>query len=478
MQRVHTAAMRMSLRIVDAIVVVLSFVAVAAVRQAFGQYWTVDLLPGERVLQTVTLQNQLHLMVPILPAWLGSLHVAGCYDDLRRVRKDVLFIKLVRAVVYATLALLLLVFIFQPSTPTSRSLLLSFSAVTVAGLFAARLWIIRRATARDEMPYNILVVGSAAEAGPFLETLARRRDWGLRIAGVIRPDDEEVTSVNGVRVLGKLSQLHEVLTQNAIAQVFMTGRAWDTATLRKVADECEEVGVTFSMDANFLGLSVSRADVQDFDGWSVLSFASTPDNADALVIKRAVDVLGATFALAIMAPVLALIALAIKLEDGGPVFFVQERSGLFGRKFPMFKFRSMVPDAEARKAALEAMNEMSGPVFKMARDPRITRVGALLRKTSLDEWPQFWNVLRGDMSLVGPRPPIPAEVARYERWQMRRLSMKPGITCIWQVSGRNHVDFDTWMKLDLEYIDNWSLFLDLKLLLRTVPAVLSGSGAR
>jgi exopolysaccharide biosynthesis polyprenyl glycosylphosphotransferase len=478
MQRVHAAAMKMSLRVVDGIVVVLAFVFVAWMRQALGQFWTIDIVPGQRLLQAVTLQNQLHLIVPILPAWLGALHVTGCYDDLRRTRTDLVFIKIVRAVIYATLALLLLVFIFQPSTPTSRSFLLSFATLSVLGLFAARVWMVRRAAARDAQPYNILVVGSAAEAAPFLDTLTRRRDWGFRIAGVIRPDDEEVTSVNGVRVLGTLSQLHDVLAEHAISQVFMTGRAWDTRTLRDVADTCEEVGVTFSMDANFLGLSVSRADVQDFDGWSVLSFASTPDNADALVIKRALDVVGATIALALMAPVLALIALAIKLEDGGPIFFVQERSGLYGRKFPMFKFRSMVPDAEARKAALQAMNEMSGPVFKMARDPRITRIGALIRKTSLDEWPQFWNVLRGEMSLVGPRPPIPAEVARYERWQMRRLSMKPGITCIWQVSGRNTVDFDTWMRLDLEYIDNWSLFLDVKLLLRTVPAVISGSGAR
>lgn len=160
------------------------------------------------------------------------------------------------------------------------------------------------------------------------------------------------------------------------------------------------------------------------------------------------------------------------------MFFVQQRSGLYGRPFPMIKFRSMVVDAEARKSDLGHLNEMDGPVFKMARDPRVTRVGRVIRKLSIDELPQLWNVLRGEMSLVGPRPPIPAEVAKYERWQMRRLSMKPGITCIWQVSGRNEVDFETWMKLDLEYIDNWSLFLDLKLLLKTVPVVLVGAGAR
>jgi exopolysaccharide biosynthesis polyprenyl glycosylphosphotransferase len=223
---------------------------------------------------------------------------------------------------------------------------------------------------------------------------------------------------------------------------------------------------------------VSRAELSDYEGWSALSFRSTPNHGEALVAKRVMDVLGAALALLLSTPVLAIVAVAIKLEDRGPVFFGQERSGLYGRTFRMWKFRSMSVDAEAQKGALAGHNEMDGPVFKMRADPRVTRVGRFLRRTSLDEFPQFWNVLRGDMSLVGPRPPLPDEVARYARWQMRRLSMKPGITCIWQVSGRNDVDFDTWMRLDLQYIDAWSLFLDVKLLARTVPAVLRGSGAR
>ncbi len=196
------------------------------------------------------------------------------------------------------------------------------------------------------------------------------------------------------------------------------------------------------------------------------------------MIKRGIDLTGSALALLVTSPLLALVAVLVKLEDGGPVFFAQERAGLYGRRFQMYKFRSMAVDAEARKESLAHLNEMSGPVFKMRDDPRITRVGRWIRRLSIDELPQFYNVLRGEMSLVGPRPPIPLEVARYERWQMRRLSMKPGITCIWQVSGRNEVDFDTWMRLDLEYIDNWSLFLDLKLLMKTVPVVIAGSGAR
>jgi exopolysaccharide biosynthesis polyprenyl glycosylphosphotransferase len=197
-----------------------------------------------------------------------------------------------------------------------------------------------------------------------------------------------------------------------------------------------------------------------------------------MFIRRVMDLLLtlilAPFALIVM----ALSAVLIKLTSPGPVLFKQERCGLNGRIFVMYKLRSMVDNAEQARSELEALNEMDGPVFKSSRDPRITAVGKILRRFSIDEFPQLYNVLRGDMSLVGPRPPLPQEVARYERWQRRRLSMKPGITCLWQISGRNEVSFQDWMKLDLTYIDNWSLLLDLKILLKTVPVVLLGRGAK
>jgi lipopolysaccharide/colanic/teichoic acid biosynthesis glycosyltransferase len=168
----------------------------------------------------------------------------------------------------------------------------------------------------------------------------------------------------------------------------------------------------------------------------------------------------------------------VKLSGKGPVFYHQERVGLSGRLFKMHKFRSMLSDADKRLHEVMAHNEMTGPVFKMTNDPRITKVGRWIRKFSVDELPQLWNVLVGEMSLVGPRPPLPKEVELYERWQRRRLSMKPGITCLWQVSGRNDIDFETWMKLDMEYIDNWSLILDLKILFMTIPVVIFAKGAK
>ena len=196
-----------------------------------------------------------------------------------------------------------------------------------------------------------------------------------------------------------------------------------------------------------------------------------------LIVKRIIDIVGAVVGLVISSPLMLAIAVAIKLTSSGPAFFTQERYGLNKRRFRMWKFRTMVPDAENRQAALEARNEARGPVFKIRNDPRLTGVGRFLRKFSIDEWPQLWNVLKGDMSLVGPRPAVPEEVEHYQTWQRRRLRMRPGLTCLWAVAGRDTLDFDTWMKMDMQYIDTWSLALDWKIILRTIPRVLTGRGA-
>ena len=209
----------------------------------------------------------------------------------------------------------------------------------------------------------------------------------------------------------------------------------------------------------------------------MLALTRAPSDELALAGKRLFDIAVSATVLLLLSPALAALALAIKFDSPGPVFFRQRRVGLQGRTFSILKFRSMYLDAEARLESLRAHNEMSGPVFKMRNNPRITRIGRFIRKTSLDEFPQFWNVLRGEMSIVGPRPPLPSEVRQYKRWQRRRLSVKPGITCIWQISGRNNIDFDRWMELDLEYIDQWSLWTDIQICIKTIPAVLGSRGA-
>lgn len=221
----------------------------------------------------------------------------------------------------------------------------------------------------------------------------------------------------------------------------------------------------------------SSAYVRYFDTNAVLTISNMPSNYVGLLFKRFIDILISLGVILVGLPFFLIIALLIKIDSKGPIFFMQKRSGLRGRVFEVFKFRTMVVNAEQLKKDLMSQNEMSGPVFKMTNDPRITRVGRILRKTGIDEFPQFLNVFLGDMSIVGPRPPLPSEVAQYERWQMRRLAMKPGITCIWQVApNRNSISFEDWMKMDMEYIDNWSLTLDFLLMFKTAATILRADG--
>jgi exopolysaccharide biosynthesis polyprenyl glycosylphosphotransferase len=227
----------------------------------------------------------------------------------------------------------------------------------------------------------------------------------------------------------------------------------------------------------YLPRQMAKVYVEMVEGLPMLTFSTAPVDASALMIKRAADILLSLFFLVVTAPLMLIIALAVRLSSPGPVLFRQVRCGLNGRRFTLYKFRSMYRDAEEKKAEVAHLNVMDGPVFKVRDDPRATPVGKIIRAYSLDELPQLFNVLIGDMSFVGPRPPIPEEVSQYQRWQRRRLSMKPGLTCLWQVSGRSDVDFETWMKMDLEYIDSWSLGLDVRIFLKTIPTVLSRKGA-
>lgn len=483
MQREQNAALKLGARLVDGVVIAGAYLFALATRMMAREHWPFDLFPGaERTLQDLSVEPHLEMLLVFLPAWLIGLSWTKTYDGLRRMRTDILLIRIFSGVLLGASLSLGVLFLFQSVAVLSRTLFLGFFVFSLIGVFVARRSMLAwtRSRARSGLDqHNVLIVGTAGEALPYIQALEDHKEWGLHVLGVVHPDQEQdrESSVAAYKVLGRVRDLARLLEELPVHQVYLTGRAWDVATLRRVADSCEELGVEFSMDANFLGLRVAQAELTEVEGRPIISFSATPRNAEALFIKRVMDITLASLALLVSAPMMAAIAIAIKLEDpAGGVFFGQERSGLYGRTFKMWKFRSMVSNAEALKAKLQAENEMDGPVFKMTHDPRITRVGRFIRKTSLDEFPQFWNVLVGEMSLVGPRPPIPAEVAQYERWQMRRLSMKPGITCIWQVSGRNNIDFKTWMKLDLQYIDNWSLFLDLKLLLKTPYAVIAGTG--
>jgi len=268
------------------------------------------------------------------------------------------------------------------------------------------------------------------------------------------------------------------IKEKELDEVYLAGNiGTHHGPMQKAISACEKYGIPFAIPA--AGFRFDRAVAvgarATLDGY--VHYLSVQHKPIQWEIKRALDILLSGMALALLSPLLIGTAIAIKLSSKGPVLFRQTRVGLYGRQFHMLKFRSMVVNAEELRAKLAQQNEQSGPVFKLRRDPRITPIGRFIRKFSIDELPQLINVLRGEMSIVGPRPAIPSEVAQYEAWQRRRLSVRPGLTCVWQVSGRNQIGFEEWMYLDMQYIDHWSLAQDLALVLRTVPVVLTGRGA-
>lgn len=320
---------------------------------------------------------------------------------------------------------------------------------------------------------KVIVVGSGPSAVAICERVSRS---GAELVGVI-PEDPTGSVPRGIRHLGALEDAEAIFRRQVVDEVIFSVPRTKLAEVELAITIAEELGLETKLSLDFLPHRFSRIKYEELGDTPLLSFQSAPAHPVQLGLKRLFDIGVSASALILGAPVFLTVAALVKLSSKGPVFFGQRRSGLNGREFTAWKFRSMVVDAEAKLGELLAQNEMSGPVFKMSKDPRVTPIGRFLRKTSLDELPQFWNVLVGEMSIVGPRPPIPAEVAKYNRQQRRRLSVKPGITCIWQVSGRNQVDFGRWMEMDLEYIDNWSLWLDLKLFLQTVPAVVFTRGA-
>jgi exopolysaccharide biosynthesis polyprenyl glycosylphosphotransferase len=325
---------------------------------------------------------------------------------------------------------------------------------------------------------RLLIVGTGQRALRIVEKIKENAHWGLRVEGFIDKDPSLVgENKEGVKVIGTLKNIDQILREWVIDEViFSVPRKW-LDEIEEPILACEELGIQARLAADLYNPVIGRISLGELEGIPLLTLSTTPQHMGKLFVKRFLDSAISSVTMIILSPVLLATAIAIKIDSSGPILFRQKRVGLNGRLFTLYKFRSMVEDAEKMQESIEGLNEMSGPVFKVRDDPRLTRVGRFIRKFSIDELPQLFNVLKGDMSLVGIRPPVPEEVEEYEAWQRRRLSMRPGITCIWQVSGRNKVDFDQWMKMDLSYIDNWSLTMDFKLLLKTLPAVLFTRGA-
>jgi exopolysaccharide biosynthesis polyprenyl glycosylphosphotransferase len=404
------------------------------------------------------------VIIPIAPVLLDS---QGFYDRPMVARRRSTLWKLARASFLGGFVLISMLFLFKANLARSVVFLFGPLAVLLVWLKeeAMRQWVQSR-LGQTQLVRRLILVGSDEDCARVADDL--RRNETIEIIAKLNLNEAPV------------EELVELLHEHSANGVLLSAKHTFFGQIEKAVQACELEGVEAWLLADFFNTQVSQTTFDDLNGRPMLVFRSTPEDSWQKVAKHAIDVFGALAFLLITSPFFLLFAIAIKLSSPGPIFFKQRRSGLNGKPFTMLKFRSMVTNAEQRKAELAIINEMDGPVFKVTNDPRITPIGRILRRWSVDEWPQMVNVLMGDMSLVGPRPLPVDEVRRFDDLaHRRRLSVKPGLTCLWQVNGRNTVtSFREWVRLDLEYIDNWSIWLDLKILCKTVPVVILGTGAK
>jgi exopolysaccharide biosynthesis polyprenyl glycosylphosphotransferase len=409
-------------------------------------------------------------------AWVSILYVLGLYRLRARWSARTELLDIIRAALLLSVGAFTALFLFKLPNMSRLLLILLFGAQVFLSL-ASRLTVRRVFEALREQGYNIrymLVVGAGPAARSFANRIDRRRDLGLRVVGHLSHGETDPRLLRPI--LGRLEDIERILHAGVIDEVAVCLPASEVSLIEPVTRLCEEEGKIVRIPLTDLSLTLPGGRTEEFDGIQVLSLVYGPDRVIGLLTKRFIDIALATVGLIVLSPLLLVVGLAMLSREGRPLLFRQVRVGLHGRPFRIVKFRTMTVDAEARYAELEGLSDTKGPAFKMTDDPRITRVGRLLRRTSIDELPQLWNVLLGEMSIVGPRPAPPREVAGYDVWHRRRLSMKPGITGLWQVEARLDEQFDRRATIDLAYIDRWSLWLDLRIIARTIPALVTQPG--
>jgi exopolysaccharide biosynthesis polyprenyl glycosylphosphotransferase len=441
-------------------------------------------------------------LVALVTALIGygtTLRMYGAYGSMRMSSMWTLLKISILSSVWVFIGLAAVLYLVK--LDLSRSFIGLFCLLSAVFLLLERyvvLRLLRYWRRRGRNFRNMLICGTGEQAQRIYQEIVARPELGIGVRGVVDLTEESFTgedlwrlrthfSRGSVRTpiqqepvfLAGLPRVVAELSHSAIDEVIFTDVVDVMPAVEELVLICSEQGIRTTIAADLFSFGMVTSDVSYFGGMPLIHYQTPPGDRWELSLKRCIDVSVSCILLLLLLPIFLFIAGGIYLTSGLPILFKQKRVGLNGRIFSLYKFRSMVKNAEDMLPHLSAYNEMGGPVFKMSQDPRVTRLGSFLRRFSLDELPQLWNVLRGDMSLVGPRPPMPGEVSLYERRDRRRLSMRPGLTCIWQVSGRNNIkDFESWVRLDLEYIDNWSLSQDFFLLFRTIPAVLFGTGAR
>jgi exopolysaccharide biosynthesis polyprenyl glycosylphosphotransferase len=456
----------------DLVLCWVAFVAAYQIRPTLGWLPAVGLAPLSEFAWMAVMATLVHFYL---------YHAFGFYESLRHKTIGQLISNCLKSAMIEFFVLGSMVFFFQQFT-TSRALFLIYLFLNYSLLLLSRVVARMIASSARGRAYNyrrVLLVGSPGGIVDLLPSLEREASWGIQIKGWVSVREQDASAALGdLSYLGNVRELERVLTSRTVDEVYFILDSWDGATLQDALAVCEKIGVHARLSLQFLGTSKFKAAISRVGETPVLSFYThwmTPIEAFA---KRALDVVAALIGLSITAVLYPWIYFRIQKQSPGPVIFKQLRVGENGRSFKCYKFRSMHLDAEERKAELWARNEMDGPIFKVKEDPRIFSFGHFLRRSSLDELPQFLNVLRGEMSLVGPRPPTPDEVKRYEARFRRRFSVRPGLTGLWQVSGRSQVArFEEILELDLRYIDQWSLWLDLKIIAMTIWVVFARRGA-
>jgi exopolysaccharide biosynthesis polyprenyl glycosylphosphotransferase len=390
------------------------------------------------------------------------------------------FYAIVNGTATGIVIMIVFIFIYRP-TFYSRVIfiyagLLSVGILGLSRLLKVILW--QRMRRRGFDTRQVLIVGAGEVARAVMRAMVANRDCGFNIIGFL--DDHPAkgeTDIGRFKALGSIDNLPNVLQEEKVDEVIMTLPWQYHRKIMSIMAQCERLNIRVRIVPDLFQITLNRMHIEEIAGVPMIGIKEVGISGLSQLIKRTIDVAFSALALFFGAPLMALIALMIKMDSPGPAIFSQERVGKMGRLFWVYKFRSMVEDAEKQQEALQALNEADGPLFKIREDPRTTRLGRQLRRFSLDELPQFYNVLRGEMSLIGPRPAIPAEVELYQEWQKRRLEVSPGMTGLWQVSGRSELTFDEMALLDIYYIENWSPALDVKILLQTIPRIIFGNGA-
>jgi len=427
-----------------------------------------------------------HIRIPtlfIIIMLIGTWHIIfrslKLYQSRRLGSKAQECRDVIKATTLGTCAVVVLINVFQLVTLQGSFIVLfwiSSTCLTITMRMTMRLLLIIMRN-RGRNLRHVVIIGTNKRAQSFAKKIRKRKDLGYNLIGFV--DNRYPGTTHQVELISDLNHFPEVLKKHVVDEVII-GLPIKSfyEKIRRIVSACEEQGIVVRFLTDLFDMNFSKSRVEHLEGSSILTLYSGPSDTVSLIIKRGFDLLLSAIALLLLSPLFIIVGIFIKLDSPGPIFFVQERVGYNKRRFRVYKFRTMINNAEIQQEALAKHNEMIGPVFKIKNDPRITRVGKILRRTSFDELPQLFNIVNGDMSLVGPRPlPVVDYNGFNKNWQKRRFSIKPGITCLWQVNGRNIIPFEKWMELDMEYIDNWSLLLDLKILVKTILAVTRRLGA-